>query len=127
MKWVIRFIQASLAAVYLMSGLMKLFSSAEQISEMFTETLGYGTSFMYAVGAVETLAAMALIAGFWKAIASIISSVLLSIIMIGAIVSSIKEGLAADTGLPFALLILLFILIIAQRPGLRAERAAIGK
>jgi hypothetical protein len=45
MKWVIRIIQGILAAGFLMSGLMKLFSSAEQIREMLTETLGYRVGF----------------------------------------------------------------------------------
>jgi uncharacterized membrane protein YphA (DoxX/SURF4 family) len=115
MKWVIRIIQGILAAGFLMSGLMKLFSSAEQIREMFTETLGYGAGFMYAVGAVETLAALALVVGYWRRNAALGSSVMLMVIMIGAIVSSLKEGLVADTALPLVYLVLLLVLFIAKR------------
>jgi putative oxidoreductase len=127
MKWVIRIIQGILAAGFLMSGLMKLFSSSEQIREMFTETLGYRVGFMYTVGAVETLAALALVVGYWRINATLGSSVLLIVIMLGAIVSSLKEGLVADTALPLVYLVLLLVLLIAKRGGLNAERAAVGQ
>jgi uncharacterized membrane protein YphA (DoxX/SURF4 family) len=127
MKWVIRIIQGILAAGFLMSGLMKLFSSVEQINEMFTETLGYGAGFMYTVGTVETLSALALVVGYWRRNAALGASVLLIVIMLGAIVSSLKEGLVADTTLPLVYLVLLLVLLFAKRGGLKTERAAVGQ
>ncbi|MFD0711781.1 DoxX family protein [Paenibacillus sp. GCM10027626] len=62
MKWFIRILQGLLASVFLMSGLMKVFISSEEIRTLYTETLGYEVGFMRIVGVVESLAAIGLIA-----------------------------------------------------------------
>jgi putative oxidoreductase len=126
MKWTIRILQGFLVAGFLMSGLMKLISSSEQIRQMFTEPLGYGIGFMYGIGVFETAAALVLLVGFWKRGFTLVSSALLILLMIGAVGSNLKEGLLADAAVPLVYLVLLGVLILA-RGGMKALRAASGK
>ena len=126
MKWAVRIVQGLLAVGFLMSGPAKLFSTADQLREMYTETLGYGAGFMYAVGAAETLAALALIAGFWQRLIAMGASGLLAAIMIGAIVSNLSAGLAADIALPLIYFILLLFLILKLSGRIGASHSAAG-
>ncbi len=126
MKWAVRIIQGLLAVGFLMSGPAKLFSTADQLREMYTETLGYGAGFMYAVGAAETLAALALIAGFWQRRIALGASGLLAAIMIGAIVSSLSAGLATDIALPLIYFILLLFLILKLSGRIGSSRTLSG-
>jgi len=116
MKWFIRIVQGLLAAVYLMSGFMKMFVSDEEIRTLYTEMLGYGVGFMRTVGAVEALAAIGLLLGYrWPRIA-FLSSVIIAIIMAGAVVSLLVSGHGAmSAALPFVLLALA-IVVLSKTP-----------
>lgn len=112
MKWISHIVQGILTLGFLMAGLTKLFSSAEQIREIYTDPLGYPSTFMYVIGAIELIAALALIAGYrWRRIA-VGSSLVLVIVMIGAIASHLMVNAAADTILPAMYLILLIVLLV---------------
>ncbi|WP_276352675.1 DoxX family protein [Cohnella caldifontis] len=120
MKWVARIVQGVLCVGFLMSGLTKLFSGLEQIREMYSDPLGYDPVFIYAIGAIETSAALALIAGFrWKRAAAA-ASVALAVVMVGAIASQLTASAPADAVLPAVYLILLVFLLVRL---IRAEGA----
>lgn len=77
--------QGILAIGFLMSGATKLVSSADQINEMYVEPFGYASAFFYAIGAIETVSALALIAGYRWRRAAAGASFVLAVVMIGAI------------------------------------------
>jgi uncharacterized membrane protein YphA (DoxX/SURF4 family) len=112
MKWVSHIVQGVLALGFLMAGLAKLFSSVDQIREMYTDPLGYPPVFMYVVRVVEIIAALGLIAGFRWRRAAAGSSLVLVIVMIGAIASSLMANAVVDTVLPAVYLILLTVLLV---------------
>ena len=119
MKWFIRIAQGLLAAVFLMSGLMKVFVSSEEIHTLYTETLGYSVGFMRIVGVVESLAAIGLIAGFRWPRLTFVSSAILAIIMASATISTLVSGQgAASVGVPFVLLALALVILFKNRPKL---------
>jgi putative oxidoreductase len=122
MKWVIRILQGLLAVGFLMGGILKLISSDEQIREMFTQPLGYGAGFMYGVGVTEILAAIGLIAGFWRIKTAVISSGYLIFLMVGAMLSNLKEGLLLDATVPFLYLILAVIVFVGKRNKMKIEK-----
>lgn len=108
MEWVSHIVQGVLVLGFLMAGLAKLFSSVDQIREMYTDPLGYSAAFMYVVGVVEIIAALGLTAGFRWRRAAAGSSLVLVIVMIGAIASNA----VVDTVLPAVCLILLTVLLV---------------
>ena len=112
MKWICYVVQGLLTLGFLMSGLTKIFSSADQIREMFTDPLGYAPAYIYAIGVVETIAALALIAGYWSRRAAAGASLVLAVIMVGAIVSHLIANAAADAVLPAVYLVLLTLLLV---------------
>ena len=117
MKWFVRIAQGLLTAVFLMSGLMKVFVSSEEIRTLYTETLGYSVGFMRIVGVAESLVAIGLIAGYRWPKLTLFSSSVLAIIMAGATVSVLVSGQGAATaGVPFILLILALVLLFKNRP-----------
>ncbi|MFC5401160.1 DoxX family protein [Cohnella soli] len=117
MKWFFRIVQGLLAAVFLMSGLMKVFVSSEEIRTLYTEMLGYNVGFMRIVGLVESLAAIGLIAGYRWPRFILVSSGTLAIIMAGATISTLVSGQGAVTaGPPFVLLALALVLLFKNRP-----------
>jgi uncharacterized membrane protein YphA (DoxX/SURF4 family) len=120
MKWVTWIVQGVLSAAFLMSGLSKLASSLAQIREMYSDPLGYDPAFIYVVGVIETLAALALIAGFrWKRLAAAAAAVL-AVVMVGACASQLSAGAPAAAVLPAVYLILLVFLLVRL---IRAEGA----
>ncbi|RKN85123.1 DoxX family protein [Paenibacillus ginsengarvi] len=122
MKWFVRIAQVLLSAVLLMSGLMKVFVSSEEIRTLYTETLGYNVGFMRIVGVAESLAAIGLIVGFRWPRLTLLSSSVLAIIMAGATVSTLVSGQGAATaGVPFVLLILALVLLFKNRPAANSK------
>lgn len=111
MKWTIRILQGLLAAAYLMFGFMKLSANPMQV-EAFTTTYGYNLSFMYIVGAVELLAGIGLIIGFWKPRIAFFSAVIIVITMAGATLTHIRsdQGMSV-AAFPIILLILALIVV----------------
>ncbi|TLS49628.1 DoxX family membrane protein [Paenibacillus antri] len=130
MKRAIGVVQALLVAGFLMAGSSKLFSSAEQIRAMFTETMGLGAGFMYVVGAIETIAALALIVGFWKREIAAFSAAVLTIVMIGAVAATLIAGLGADVVMQLLYLVLLALFLPAKLGGfgrLGAGRSGVAR
>jgi len=113
MKWFVRIVQGVLSVVFLMSGLMKLFVSSEEIQTLYTDKLGYGIGFMRMVGMVEALAAIGLIAGYrWPRFA-VVSSGILAIIMAGATITTLVSGQGvAAAVVPFILLTLALLIML---------------
>lgn len=127
MKWIVRIVQALLSVGFLMAGLSKVFSSAAQLEELFTEPLGYGAGFMYLIGALETAAALGLLAGYRRRAAVLAAAALLTIIMTAAIISSLAAGMAADITLPVVYLALLLFLIFAKMKETRTGAGGVGQ
>lgn len=125
MKWIIGILQCIIVAGFLMSGLSKIFSSHDQLREMFTETMGYEPVFMYIVGAVETLAALLLVIGYWRRTAVMVSCLLLTVIMLGAVVSSLMAELFSNVVIPMVYIILLSILFFAKLGRWKSRRTGI--
>lgn len=117
MKWLYRILQGLLAAEFLMAGMMKLFGSSEELTELYTEPLGYAVEFMRMVGALETLAAVGLIVGFrWSKIA-LASSGVLAVLMAGAGISLLTAGQGfAQAVLPFVLMLIALAVFFGKRP-----------
>jgi len=112
MKWIGHIVQGVLTLGFLMAGITKLFSSIDQIREFYTDPLGYAPSFMYLIGAVETIAALTLIAGYRWRLAAAGASLVLIVIMIGAIISLVMASAVAGALLPAVYLILLIALLV---------------
>ena len=126
MKWFVRIAQGLLAAVFLMSGLMKVFVSSEEIRTLYTETLGYNIGFMRLVGVAESLAAIGLIAGYRWPRLTLVSSSVLAIILAGATISTLVSGQGAATaGLPFVLLILAIFLLFKKPPTAHSKHSTV--
>ncbi|MDF2652610.1 MAG: hypothetical protein K0Q73_8415 [Paenibacillus sp.] len=122
MKWFVRIAQGLLAAAFLMSGLMKVFVSSEEIRTLYTETLGYSVGFMRIVGVVESLAAIGLIVGYRWPRLTLISSGILTIIMAGATISTLVSGQGAATaGVPFVLMVLALVILFKNRPAAHSK------
>lgn len=121
MKWFVRIAQGLLAAVFLMSGLMKVFVSSEEIRNLYTDTLGYGVGFMRLVGVVEAIAAIGLVAGYRWPKLSFVSSGVLAIVMAGATISVLVSGQGAGAAVPFVLLALAFVIFFNSRPTARSR------
>ncbi|UKS25404.1 DoxX family protein [Paenibacillus sp. HWE-109] len=114
MKWVVRILQALLALGYLMFGFMKLSGDPMQV-EAFTTTYGYGEGFMYVVGAIELLAAIGLIIGFWKPRIAFVSAGVIVITMAGAVITHLKSGQGMGVAtMPLILLIVALIIVIGR-------------
>lgn len=116
MKWFVRIAQGLLAAVFLMSGLMKVFVSSEEIRTLYTDTLGYGVGFMRLVGVVEAIAAIGLVAGYRWPKLSFVSSGVLAIVMAGATISVLVSGQGAGAAVPLVLLALAIVIFFNSRP-----------
>lgn len=118
MKWTARIFQGLLAAAFLMFGFMKLSANPMQV-EAFTETYGYGLNAMYVVGAIELLAGIGLVIGFWKPRIAFYSAGIIVVIMAGAMLTHVRSGQGMSTAaLPLTFLIL--ALIVALRHSRRA-------
>ncbi|WP_145409617.1 DoxX family protein [Paenibacillus xylanexedens] len=119
MKWVLSIIQGLLAVGFIMFGLMKLGGSADQV-EAFRDVYKYGVGFMYVTGAIELLAAIGLISGFWRKQIGIGASAVLSVIMLGAILTHFIAGQGFGVAAtPLVLLILNLVLLWGWRKQLK--------
>lgn len=114
MKWTIRILQGLLAAAFLMFGILKLAAHPIQV-EAFTTTYGYGLSFMYVVGAIELLAGVGLVVGYWKLRIAFFSAGIITVIMAGAMLTHIRsdQGMKA-AALPLFFLILALIVVLGR-------------
>ncbi|ANE45790.1 hypothetical protein SY83_05175 [Paenibacillus swuensis] len=106
MKWVTRIVQGLIALAFIMSGFLKLAGDAMQVKS-FTEDYNYGLTMMYLVGAVEVLAGIGLIIGYWKPRIAVYSAIVVAIIMAGAVFSILSAG----QGLGLAMVPLIFLLL----------------
>ena len=114
MKWTIRIIQGLLASAFLMFGFMKLSANPMQV-EAFTATYGYGLKAMYVVGAIELLAGIGLIIGFWKPRIAFFSAGIIAIIMAGAMLTHVRSGQGMSiAALPLIFLILALIVVLGR-------------
>jgi uncharacterized membrane protein YphA (DoxX/SURF4 family) len=116
MRWAIWIVQGILAAVFLMSGLMKVFIGSEEIRTLYTDPLGYEVGFMRLIGVVEAAAALSLLAGFrWAKLALAASSILV-IVMAGAAISTIvSDQGVTSAAMPFLLLVLAVFIVWSLR------------
>ncbi|KRF44067.1 DoxX family protein [Paenibacillus sp. Soil787] len=114
MKWTIRILQGLLAAAFLMFGILKLAAHPIQV-EAFTTTYGYGLSFMYIVGAIELLAGIGLIIGFWKPRIAFYSAGTIVVIMAGAMLTHVRSGQGMKAAaLPLLFLMLALIVVLGR-------------
>jgi uncharacterized membrane protein YphA (DoxX/SURF4 family) len=115
MKWIVRILQGLLAAMFLMSGFMKLSGDPGQV-EAFTNIYGYGTGAMYAVGIIEVVAAIGLIVGYWKKNLVLVFSGLLIVVMAGAVFTHLMAGQGFGIAMmPLILLVLAAVVFLGQR------------
>jgi putative oxidoreductase len=107
MKWIFRVLQGLLILIFLMSGMMKVFSSSQEIATLYTDTLGYSVIFMRMVGIAETIAALGLIVCYrWPRLTLAFTGVLV-LIMSGATISILTTGQGVlEAVLPFVLLVI---------------------
>lgn len=126
MKWIIRILQALLAVLFLMSGFMKLNGTPTQV-EAFTNIYGYGTGAMYAVGAIEIIAAVGLLLGFWKKKPVPIFSALLAVIMAGAAVTHLMAGQGFGAAMVPIILLILAIAVFTGHNRLAKTKKLKGK
>jgi putative oxidoreductase len=111
-KWSIRILQGLMAVGFLMAGMMKFFAGAEEVEKLYTEPLGYSVGFMYMIGAIELLAVICLIFGFWKVIFTIIGSMVVAVIMAGATISVLLSDESIVSAIsPFAWFVVALIII----------------
>ncbi|MEK8127877.1 DoxX family protein [Paenibacillus filicis] len=115
MSWTVRILQFLIGVGFLLFGFMKVSGDPTQV-EAFAEIYGYGTGFMYAVGAIEVLAAVGLLLGFWKKkLVPVFSSVLV-VVMAGAILTHIRADQGFDViVIPLVLLVLCMLLFLGHR------------
>lgn len=114
MKWAVRLIQGLLAIMFLLSGFMKLSGDPTQVKS-FTDIYEYGVGFMYVVGVMEVLAALGLIIAYWKRNVLFLSSGVLIIIMIGAVMTHLIAGQGFAVAItPFILLALTAFILFSQ-------------
>lgn len=112
MKWTIRILQGLLAAAFLMFGILKLTAHPIQV-EAFTTTYGYGLSFMYVVGAIELLAGIGLVVGYWKPRIAFLSAGIIAVTMAGAMLTHIRSAQGMSVAaFPLILLILALIVVL---------------
>jgi uncharacterized membrane protein YphA (DoxX/SURF4 family) len=114
-KWVTRIVQGLLAALFLMSGGMKVSGDAEQ-AKAFTDVYGYPVGFMYVVGALEVLAVIGLVVGYWKPKIAFYAAGGLVLMMAGAVVTHLQSGEGIGIAMiPLVLLILAVMVVIGRR------------
>lgn len=127
MKWFARILHVLLIPLIASAGLYKLMSSAETIREVYTDpldTLGYSVGFIYAVGVIELLAAVGLIAGFFRASIGFASFSVICIVLAGAVASNVIAGLYAAAVSPLVGLILTVAAFLANRHMLKISSGA---
>lgn len=126
MKWTARILQGLLALNFLFAGAMKIFSTADQIREMFTDKLGTPVALIYTVGVFEALAGLVLIAGYRSRKAAVASIAVMFAILIGATVTNLAAGLIGDAMVPFVILIFVAALMYLKRHEFKNLRNVTG-
>ncbi|MFC7442236.1 DoxX family protein [Laceyella putida] len=111
MKWVVRIIQGLLVIAFLFAGGAKLAAVPMQV-EAFTKAYGYGVGFMYVVGVIEVLAAIALLIGFWKPKVSFFVAGVLALTMVGAVFTHLNAGQGMGAAIPASVLLILNLLVL---------------
>ncbi|HVH96848.1 MAG TPA: DoxX family protein, partial [Bacillus sp. (in: firmicutes)] len=91
MRRTVRIIQGLLVIGFLFFGFMKLSANPMQV-EAFNNVYGYGTGFMYVVGAIEIISAIGLLIGYWKKNLVPIFSGVLIVVMAGAVFTHLQAG-----------------------------------
>lgn len=115
MKWTVRIIQGILAVGFIFFSFMKLSANPMQV-EAFNDVYGYGTGFMYMVGAIELVAAIGLIIGFWKKGLAAFFSAVLMVVMTGAAFTHLIAGQGIGVAAtPLVLLILSAVVFFGHR------------
>ncbi|WP_148631149.1 DoxX family protein [Bacillus sp. E214] len=115
MKWTVRILQGLLAVGFLLFGFMKVSANPMQV-QAFTNVYGYGTGFMYVVGAIEIISAIGLLIGYWKNSLVPVFSGILTITMAGAVFTHLNSGQGFGVALtPFILLVLAVVVFFSQR------------
>ncbi|WP_127529335.1 DoxX family protein [Paenibacillus kobensis] len=122
MKWIVRILQGLVALDFLFAGASKIFSSSDQIKELFTDILGTPAALIYIVGVFEALAGLVLIAGYRSRKAAVASIIVMIAILIGATVTNLTAGLVGDAMVPFAILIVVLLLLFLKRDALKGIR-----
>ncbi|MBB6673654.1 DoxX family protein [Cohnella nanjingensis] len=124
MKWASRILQGLLVLDFLFAGATKIFSSTDQIRELFTDKLGTPVALIYTVGVFEALAALVLLAGYRSHKAAVASIAVMLVILIGATVTNLVAGLVGDAMVPFVILIFVAILMYLKRDSLKSFAGA---
>lgn len=115
MKWIVRILQGLLAVGFLLFGFMKVSANPSQV-DAFTNVYGYGTGFMYVVGAIEIISAIGLLIGYWKKSLVPAFSGLLTIVMAGAVFTHLNAGQGFEVAMmPLVLLLLAVVLFFAHK------------
>ncbi|WNR46909.1 DoxX family protein [Paenibacillus roseipurpureus] len=127
MKWVVRILHGLIALNFLFSGASKLFSTASQIRELFTDKLGTPVSLIYTVGVFEVLAGLILIAGYRSQKAAASSLMIMIVIMIGATFTNLAAGLVTDAAVPLLVLVFVAVLLYLKRETLKSLRFIIRR
>lgn len=116
MRLTIRIIQGFLAGYFLIFGIVLLFTSAEDIKTLYTNPLGFTVGFIYVIKAVEAIAAVGLIIGYWIPKYSLTSSAILALIMAGAVFSHLFADQEITVAIiPFILMVLSFVVYFGRR------------
>jgi len=126
MKWAARILQGLVALDFLFAGATKIFSSSDQIKELFTDNLGTPVALIYTVGVCEALAALILLAGYRSQKAAAASIAVMLAILAGATVTNLAAGLAGDAMVPLAILIVVVILMYLKRDAFKSFRITAG-
>lgn len=80
--------------------------------EAFTNVYGYGTGFMYVVGAIEIISAIGLLIGYWRRSLVPVFSGLLTVVMAGAVFTHLNAGQGFGVAMmPFILLLLAVVVV----------------
>ena len=104
-------LRALLAAVFVLAGCMKL--AAVEFEVRGFEHFGYAPWFMYAIGALEVGAGLALM--FRRAAAP--AALVLGVVMVGAAVSHLRAGDGVLLAVPALVLLALLAVVGAARRG----------
>lgn len=114
MKWTVRILQGLLAVGFLFFGFMKVSANPMQV-QAFTDVYGYGTGFMYVVGAIEIISAIGLLIGYWRKSLVPAFSGLLAVVMAGAVFTHFNAGQGFEVAMmPLVLLLLAVVVFLAQ-------------
>lgn len=115
MKWTVRILQGVLALSFLLFGFMKVSANSTQV-DAFTNVYGYGTGFMYVVGAIEIISAIGLLIGYWKKSLVPAFSGLLTVVMAGAVFTHFNAGQGFEVVMmPLVFLLLAVFVLFARK------------